>query len=1038
MYQTTRRAQGAIGLWCIGLCLLHFASPAHSLSPEVSLTQLGHIAWRVQDGILPASPNAITQTTDGYIWIGTRAGLIRFDGATFVPFAPDGQGLLSPSVIALHGAADGSLWIGTSNDLERWKDGRLRRYTDRLGLFEAVQEGADGSIWASRSHTDTDDAGALCQALEKSLRCYGPRQGMPFIYAGPALAIERSGAIWIGMPDQLARWEQGHSQIISPAGLAASHGLDGFNSVVVAPDGSIWSGVQYGGPGLGLQHLTGQRWEPLVIGDTDTSTWEVTTLLFDRDHTLWVGTVNRGIYRIAGGRIDHLGQSDGLSDDAINGLFEDREGSVWVATTKGVDKFRQTRVVTFSLREGLSANEANAVLTSRTGAIWIGNHDALDRLDSGAVSTYRQRDGLPGKQVTALFEDRQGRVWIGVDDGVAVFNHGKFTKIRSEGPPIGPVLEFVESSDATVWAASAIAPSRLVRINQSRALEFISPPQDAASMSSLISGPNRTLWVALRTGRNASALAQFRDGRWDVVLRRPPNTGTINEMVAPDEHTVFAATTTGVVEWRDGIARTLGVESGLPCPLSYSLVFDRNGNLWVSLLCGLAILEHEQLESWWREPSTKLHVHLLDTYDGALPARPDFHPRSARAPDGKLWFVNGNVLQSVDPGHLPHNDVIPNVTIQSLFGDGRSYDPHSTVQLPSLTRNVQIDFTAPSFVVPQRVRFRYRLEGWDPEWQDPGARRQSFYTNLRPGTYRFAVSASNDDGLWNNKGASIGFTILPAFYQTQWFYVLSTLGCGAILASLHRVRMRQVAAQVRGRLEARLAERERIARELHDTLLQGIQGLIWRFQAVAARIPTAEPARQLAEQSLDRADRLLAESRDKVKDLRPLTQGTANLAQALAAEGEQFAQLHPTESRVTVQGVSRDLHPLVHEETLLIAREALGNAFRHANARSIEVEVTYGDGELQVRIRDDGQGISTVVQHAGGKPGHFGLIGMRERAEKLGAQLEVWSRPGAGTEVDLRVPARVAYRSATAATGRTSSWLGGFLSVQKSREKSDT
>ncbi len=1016
-----------MGLWWIGLCLLHFASPAHSLGSEVSLTQLGHVAWRVQDGMFPGSPNVITQTIDGYIWIGTQAGLIRFDGATFVPFAPERGGLRAPIVHALYGATDGSLWIGTTADLEQWKDGRLQHYAEGSGHFWGVREAGDGSIWASRAQAQ-DDAGPLCRVLKESLRCYGPREGIPFLNGGP-LAIEKSGAIWIAGVDKLARWEHGHSQIVAPEALKARPGL-GYQSVVIAPDGSIWSGALRAGPGLGLQHLNGQKWEALQIADIDTSTWEVTSILFDRDHALWVGT-NNGIFRIRGVRVDHFGQSDGLSADSVQDLFEDREGNVWVATTKGVDKFRQPRVITFSVREGLSADVANAVLSSRTGAIWVSNYDALDRLYKGTVSSYRQRDGLPGK-VTALFEDRQGRLWIGVDYGAAVFDRGKFTRIRFDGPPIAPIIAFAQSSDGTVWAASYglyDLPPRLVRMNESRALEFISPPPDTY-IASLVSSPNGTLWAALGRG-----LARFRDGRWDVIsLRQIVGTGFVTDLIVPDEHTVFAATSSGVVEWRDGVARILGVENGLPCSLSYSLVFDQSGSLWTYLSCGLAVLTREQLESWWRDPSTKLHVRVLDAYDGALPARPDFHPRAVAAADGKLWFANAHFVQMVDPGHLPYNSVAPKVMIQGVYADGRSYDPESSIQLPPLTRNVQIDFTAPTFVLPQRARFRYRLEGWDTKWQDSGTRRQSFYTNLRPGVYRFSVSASNDDGVWNTRGASISFTILPAFYQTEWFYALIVCGCLAILAALYRMRMRQVAAQVRDRLEARLAERERIARELHDTLLQGVQGLIWRFQAAADRIPVGEPVRALMEQSLDRADQLLGESRDRVKDLRPLASRAANLAQALAAEGEQLAKLvHPAEFRVTVQGAPRDLHPLVHEEGFLIAREALGNAFRHANARSIEVEMTYSDRELQVRVRDDGQGFSAAVGNAGEKPGHYGLIGMRERAGKLGAQLEVWSKPGAGTEIDLRVPASVAYRPAAAATatGVPPSWLRRFFSFQK-------
>jgi len=278
------------------------------------------------------------------------------------------------------------------------------------------------------------------------------------------------------------------------------------------------------------------------------------------------------------------------------------------------------------------------------------------------------------------------------------------------------------------------------------------------------------------------------------------------------------------------------------------------------------------------------------------------------------------------------------------------------------------------------------------------------------------VIAANNDGVWNNVGATLEFAIPPAFYQTKWFYALCALALIAALVFAYRVRVRQVAAHVRDRLEGQLAERERIARDLHDTLLQGMQGLIWRFQAASDRIPPGEPARQLLEQSLDRADKLLEESRDKVKDLRPMSGAVADLAQALAAEGEQLTKLHSAQFRVSVQGAPRDLHPIVREEGFLIGREALANAFNHSAAANIEAEVTYGEHALQIRIRDDGRGISETVLDAGGRPGHFGLLGMRERAKQLGANIEVWSKPGAGTEIDVRVPAEVAYRPSQAAT----------------------
>jgi signal transduction histidine kinase len=403
-------------------------------------------------------------------------------------------------------------------------------------------------------------------------------------------------------------------------------------------------------------------------------------------------------------------------------------------------------------------------------------------------------------------------------------------------------------------------------------------------------------------------------------------------------------------------------------------------------------------------------------------------PSVAAGTDGRLWFATTNGIVWIDPKRVQHNSLEPNVEVQSIIADGRRYQPVPRLELPIGTRNLQVTYTALSLAIPERVRFRYQL-GADEPWQDAGPRRTAFFTDLDPGDYSFRVTASNNDGVWNEAGAAIDFAIPPAFYQTRLFYALCALAFLGLLALMHQVRVRQVAAQVRGRLEARLAERERIARDLHDTLLQGIQGLIWRFHAATDHLRPDEPARQLMEQSLDRADTLLGESRDKVKDLRLATGDVVDFAQALATEGEQLSKQYPAKFKVSVQGARRDLHPIVREEGFLVSREALCNAFQHARADSIEAEITYGDAALHVRVRDDGQGITDTVLRAGERPGHFGFIGMRERAKKLGAHLEVWSKPGAGTEVELRVPANVAYRRPQPGPRGIRTWLGHFASA---------
>jgi signal transduction histidine kinase len=346
------------------------------------------------------------------------------------------------------------------------------------------------------------------------------------------------------------------------------------------------------------------------------------------------------------------------------------------------------------------------------------------------------------------------------------------------------------------------------------------------------------------------------------------------------------------------------------------------------------------------------------------------------------------------------------------------------VALPPHTTDLQIDYTATSLAMPQHVRFRYKLEGVDADWKEAGARRQAFYTNLGPGAYQFTVLAANEDGVWTAEGRSLAFSIAPAWYQTQWFRLLCVLAAIVLLALAYRLRINQVMVAMRARLEERLMERERIARDLHDTLLQGLQGLTLHFQAVAARIPKNEPTHDMMEEALTLADEVMVESRNRVKDLRASTQMQGDLPAALAAIGQPLAQEQATKFSVAIEGAPRKLHPIVREEAFSIGREALLNAFRHAGARKIEVEVSFKPGDLRVRVRDDGCGIEPDVLESGGRSGHWGLIVMRERASKIKGHVEIWSRKGDGTEIELRVPASMAYSG----DARTGGWRSRFSS----------
>jgi signal transduction histidine kinase len=396
----------------------------------------------------------------------------------------------------------------------------------------------------------------------------------------------------------------------------------------------------------------------------------------------------------------------------------------------------------------------------------------------------------------------------------------------------------------------------------------------------------------------------------------------------------------------------------------------------------------------------------------------DYTPHVTKSPDGKLWFVAPDGISVVDPRRLPFNNLPPQVHIEQVTADRKTYDVSSgisaPVRLPPLIRDLEIDYTALSLVAPEKVIFRYKLEGRDRDWQDAGNRRQAFYDNLPPRNYRFRVVACNNSGVWNESGAFLDFSVTPAYYQTNWFRSACVIAFMAMLWGLYRLRVRQLAREFNAGLEARVNERTRIARELHDSMLQGFQGLMFRLQVVRDLLPgrTSE-AMQALDVALLRGDKAIAEGRNTVADLRQPVVGDSDIAQALTTLGEELAVQSGNGAtpglRVLVEGKQRELNPMLRDEIYRIAREALRNAFRHAKAQKIEAEITYGDSEFSLYVRDDGLGIDSEVANQGARAGHWGLPGMRERARSFGGNLEVWSERGAGTEIALAVPASVAY-----------------------------
>jgi signal transduction histidine kinase len=476
---------------------------------------------------------------------------------------------------------------------------------------------------------------------------------------------------------------------------------------------------------------------------------------------------------------------------------------------------------------------------------------------------------------------------------------------------------------------------------------------------------------------------------------------------------------------------TLSSKNGLPCDTVHWAIEDNDHSLWLYTACGLVRLARSELDAWVADPNRAIQATVFDSTDGArsLSSPGHYHPQVAKTPDGKLWFLPWDGVSVIDPHRIPFNKLPPPVHIEQVVADRKVYWQNLSVdasssrssssqpRLPPLVRDLMIDYTALSFVAPERVLFRYKLEGRDPGWQNVGARRQAFYNDLPPGNYRFRVAACNNSGVWNEAGTFLDFSIAPAYYQTIWFRVSCVAVFLALLWALHRLRLRRLAYQFNMRLEERVSERTRIARELHDTLLQSFQGLMLRFQTVGEMLP-ARPldAKNALEGALDRADQAISEGRDAITDIRASTLASrdleksitalmTNLSEELAADNGRSATF-----RVLVEGTPRAVRPTLQDEIHRIARESLRNAFRHAQAAHIETEITYGES-LRLRFRDDGKGIDRSVVEHGGRSGHWGLPGIRERAKQIGAQLTVWSELGAGTEVELSIPGSIAYEA---------------------------
>jgi ligand-binding sensor domain-containing protein/signal transduction histidine kinase len=983
------------------------------------------------------SITAFAQTSDGYLWIGSDRGLVRFDGLNFHQFEqarPDSIPI-GPVRSLLVDASD-DLWILLQNTLVfRYRNGNfepIRGQTEhgttamargKAGavLLSSLAEGtitfSDNQFRSLSSATLLTDAAGVAsgEAPDQAATPFSwfDRLAVPTSVV-LAMAQTDDGKIWLGTERRGLFYLEG-DHILSASNKFATR----INCVLPLQNSELLVGTAKGVMRWNGTGFTSAGVPPSLLD------LEILSLLRDRDSNIWVGT-SRGLFRY-----NANGVSPSSSTEPVTAVFEDREGNIWIGNTRGIERLRDSAFVTHSLpdldsqsmgplhadsggrtwiaptqgglrwlqgaqagivtSDGLANDVVYSIAGTGKGDVWVGRQQGgLTHLnysgDSLTAKTYTQADGLAQDRVFAVYRGRDGAVWSGtLNRGVSELRNGHFTNYTTiDGLAANTISSIAESADGTMWFGTPKGVSSLShKAWRTYTTNDGLPSED---VNCLLQDSAGVLWIG-----TAGGLGYFGNGQVHVPTEVPPS---------------------------------------LQAPI-FGMEEDKNGWLWIATSDHVLRVPREKLLS---NVVKAVDVREYDQSDGLDSTEGVKRSRSVVSDSaGRIWFSLSNGLSVVDPSRVDASSAPAIAHIEALSVDGSPLKVQDAVRIPASPRRITFTYSGLSLTNPERVRFRYLLENFDRNWSEPVASREAAYTNLGAGSYRFRVLASNGDGLWNGSETSLPFEIEPLFWQTAWFRVACLVLLLLSVWSVYRYRLYHLTQQFNVRLEERVGERTRIARELHDTLLQSFQGLLLRFQAATNLLP-ARPveAKRSFDSVIDQAASAITESRDAVQGLRSSTVVSNDLALAISTLGEELArgETNPNGAKleVEVEGTPQRLHPIVRDEIYRIAGEAMRNGFRHAQAERIEVEIRYDERQLRVRVRDDGKGMEAKDLNEDERPGHYGLRGMRERAHLLRGKLAVWSELDSGTEIELRIPASRAYETSP---GRRRSW-----SADKSTRKS--
>jgi ligand-binding sensor domain-containing protein len=940
-------------------------------------------SWTEKDG-LPGRVFAIAQTPDEYLWLGTDAGLFRFDGVKFVPWKElSDLPLAARRVLTLCVAREGSLWVGFTSPggVSRIKNGVVTNYDESSGLtggmVESLTEDRDGGIWAGTR-------GGLFHFRNDKWEQVRPEGGLP---EGPVsnTSADSRGDLWVSTTDGVFRRlrDQKTFEHIMPASYWAHRVMEDRHNAIWITDPRVGARRLLERPDASPKPATDVNSAPGPDGLG-------VAVLADSRSDMWIATLGRGVWRLhtSDGRniVDTLTIDKGLLSNVVRALWEDHKGNIWVGTDSGLHQFSRKTLT------GLTNLGLVRVLERGTDdSIWVGTNTGLLRFKDGRQLRYGTPD-LPSAFVSALHADRDGTLWIVTDNGVARFKDERFYQLKIPFAQLTRVYSATTDANGALWLCDS--NHGLFKWSNETLTPFDIPEDlDHRTVTWVGSDASHRVWIhAAGALRTIEPDGTTRSVNW--------GNGTNGIYQQTKGEALWWSGVNGVGRLDGDAVLSIGEKNGLPATTVSAVVPTLDGHVWLATPVGIVRISEDAFRQVKNNPATKIAYTLYDTEDGMAGLPVSYGMQSAiGAPDGRIWFTTINGITIVDPKVIRDDSTMPPVHLEGLVVDARRLEGGPSLQLPPKTSTIELDYSAVTFSSPKKVRYRYRLDGFDREWQDAGTRREALYTNLPPGQYKFRVSAANNERGFSSDGATMEFTLLPTFYQTWWFYGVSVLTLALALWLVWQLRVRHLHRE----FSLVLGERVRVSREIHDTLLQSLVGVALQLDALSEASDPAGFMKDALARTRREVEEYIRETRQSIWKLRSPKLDRGDLASALRQTGERATLGTPVKFTLTTTGRAQKVASDVEQELLRIGEQAVINSVRHANASQVHLKLHYSEDAVRMRVSDDGRGFDAedVTENPGE---HYGLVGMRERTTQSGGQLNITTHPGGGTAVEVVIP----------------------------------